>query len=306
MKNKFSKIKMLLFLLVSFYLLFLLWNNVDFSKKMHYSFYSNITIFNDTLIYNTSIIDSAKPIFLPRGQNAILLLHGMGGTPLELKELAYYLAEYNITVFVPLMDYQGRDYGDLASYDGKIVYNKTLFYLDILQKYYTEVFIGGLSTGGLLSLKLAENRKVSGVLSYSSSIAYGSDFLDKISFGTFKILSYITPSLRRIEYGLARNQSIADFLPSFDRLPVHILLEGEKLKKEVNANLSRIDEPILILQSTWDNRATPSSAKYIYDRVSSLNKSLVYLYKSGHVITMDYDKNRVFELSRDFIFNFGK
>lgn len=111
----------------------------------------------------------------------------------------------------------------------------------------------------------------------------------------------VTPNLRRVEYGLAKNPNVKGALPSFDRLPVDVLLQGELLKKDVKNNLNYINDPILILQSTFDNRASPSSARYIYDHVNSTYKKLIYLNNSGHVITMDYDKITVFEEVKNFI-----
>jgi carboxylesterase len=296
-----KKIILILSILLISYASFLIYSNVDLTPKRNYLFYDYLDLIGNKISYNTEIVEGSQPIFLERGEKAILLLHGMGGTPLELAELATYLGDRNITVFAPLLASQGRTYNEIKKLDKEEIYEEAKKYLNILKNNYREVYVGGLSTGGSLSLKLAENEELTGVISLASPITYGSDFLGDSTLGIFKTLSYLTPNLRRIEYGLAKDPSIAKKLPSFDRLPVSVLIQGELLKNEVKDKLQLIDEPILILQSRFDNRAAPSSAEYIHNNVNSKIKSITYLENSGHVITMDYDKETVFKAIYEFI-----
>jgi carboxylesterase len=300
-KRKLKKIIRIFSIILLLYILFFIYSNLDLSKKREYVYYDNISMFNETIQYNSEIIQGTESIFLPGGEKAVLLLHGGGGTPIELKEMAYFLAGKNISVFVPLLPHQGRTYNDLGEVDDEESYNVSLFYLKTLKNNYNQVYVGGLSTGGSLALKLGENENISGIISLASPITYGINFLGDSTLSLFRIANLITPNLRRIEYGLAKNESVAGVLPSFDRLPVSLLIQGELLKKETKNNLQNIDEPILILQSNWDNRVAPSSARYIFDHVSSKDKTLIYLNNSGHVMTLDYDKQIVFEETANFI-----
>jgi len=300
--NKKKKIFWLVILIIVFvYIIFLLYSNLNLGAKREYVYYDSLNVNGNKIYYGSNIVSGAEPIFIKGNSKAVLLLHGLGGTPIEMKELANYLIERNLTVFVPLLDYQGRTYDEFKELDSEVVYEEALDYLNILKKNYSQVYVGGLSTGGSLSLKLAENNNVSGVISFAAPITYGFNFLGDSTIWIFKSLDFITPSLRRIEWGLSRNESIARTLPSFDRMPVGVLIQGELLKKDAKDNLFKINSPILILQSTFDNRAAPSSAQYIYDNVNSSIKKLVWLNNSGHVITMDYDKEKVFEETYEFI-----
>ncbi len=294
MDNKDKKWLWTAIIILGIYLIFLVYNNINLTKEREYIYYGTWNINGNLIDYNTMIINGTEPIFFPGGEKAILLLHGLGGTPVEMSELAYYLADKNITILVPLLPFQGRGYEDISRIDRTEVYNNAKKYLDILKKDYDKVYVGGLSTGGLIALKWAEEEDVSGIVSLSSPIVYGFNFLGDSTIYIFKFLRIFTPNLRRVEYGLAKNESVKKILPSFDRLPVKTLIEGGLLKKEVKTNLGKINEPILIIQSNFDNRAAPSSAKYIYDNVNFNVKKLVYLNNSGHVITMDYDKQNVF------------
>jgi len=299
-KRVIRRIAKIILIILVIYFIFFIYCNLDLSKKRDYVYYENISILNETISYNSEIIKGTEPIFIPGGEKAILLLHGGGGTPIELKEMAYFLASKNISVFVPLLPHQGRTYSELGKVNDEESYDASLLYLKILKKNYDEVYVGGLSTGGSLALKIGENENISGIISLASPITYVS-FLGDFTLPLFRIANLITPNLRRIEYGMTRNESVAKILPSFDRLPIPLLIKGELLKKETKDKLGNINEPILILQSDWDNRVAPSSAKYIFDYVSSKDKTLIYLNNSGHVITMDYDKQIVFEEAANFI-----
>jgi len=300
-KKLFRRTYLTIAIIMLIWIIFFVYSNQDLSKKREYVFFDNVTIGNSTFIYNDYIINNTAPIYLPRGDKAILLLHGLGGTPIELKELAQYLADKNITVFVPLMRYQGRHYSDIGKINMDEIYSDVFDYYVALKENYKEVYVAGLSTGGLLTLKLAENQNISGVITYATPMTYGFSFLGDSTIDLFKALNVITPNVRRIEWGLSKNESIGPALPSFDRLPIKTLLQGEILKKETKSNLKKITSPILILQSKFDNRAAPSSAQFIFDNINSENKELIYLNNSGHIITMDFDKTQVFEESFRFI-----
>ncbi len=303
-KLKHRRLFITIGIIVLIYLLFLIYNNINLTPKREYVYYKEFKINNYSLNYDCEIIKGAEPIFInKKSKEVVLLLHGLGGTPVELKELAYYLEENNFSVVVPLLKYQGRRYEDIKQLDGDEIYNEISEIVDVLKQDYKEVYVGGLSSGGLLSLKLAEEKDLDGVISLAAPMTFGANFLGDSTVYFFKISKYLTPSFRRIKYGLARNMSIDKILPSFDRLPVKALLEDEFLKKEVKNNLIKISEPILIVQSDWDNRAAPSSANYIYSHVSSSNKEILWLNNSGHVITMDYDKQIVFVRITEFIKN---
>jgi carboxylesterase len=303
-KNKKSrKILWIFALLIIIYIIFFLYSNIDLSKQREMVYYEKFNFGNGSFInYGYEIFNGTEPIFLNRSQDTVvLLLHGMGGTPIELEEMAHFLGDKNISVVVPLMLNQGRDYDSIKKLDGYEEYLQVEEIHKELNKSYENVFIGGLSTGGSLSLKLGEKYNLSGIISLATPIIYGSNFLGDFTFYFFKTVKFISPSVRRIEYGLAKDPSVAEKLPSFDRLPLSVLLEGEKLRIETRDNIKKINSPIIILQSSFDNRAAPASAQYIFDNVNSENKKLVYLNNSGHVITMDYDKEIVFDEVYKFI-----
>ena len=53
--------------------------------------------------------------------------------------------------------------------------------------------------------------------------------------------------------------------------------------------------PILVIQSRNDNVINPDSANIIYNSVESIDKKLSWYENSGHVITLDNEKDRLHE-----------
>ena len=54
-------------------------------------------------------------------------------------------------------------------------------------------------------------------------------------------------------------------------------------------------DPILVVQAGQDTIIDPQSANYIYNHVDSDKKDIKWYQNSGHVITIDKEKEKVFE-----------
>lgn len=300
-RNWWRKYRWIVYILI--YVVFVIYSNIDLSEDRLTSHFESIQVGNETIIYNKTIMDVAQPLFYNRSnEKAILLLHGYGGTPYELKYLAEGLADNNISVFVPLLPRHGTTVEELSGLRWEEEYEAAEDYLLMLKKNYKEVYVGGLCNGGLLALLLSSNIEVDGIISMSAPIYEVNRFVEFFTSKPFLyVLRILTPYLRRIKHGVTRDPIAARKLPSFDRFSVNALITFEGLTTNVKKNLPKIKNPVLILQSTWDNRAAPPSGKYIYERVASTEKELIWLNNSGHVITLDYDKEIVLREVLDFV-----
>jgi carboxylesterase len=309
-RSKKKKKKMLLTIvsiIIGLYVLYFLYSNVGLERyDGEYIFYKGLKINSSNVVYNDEILKDAEPVFIERSKKkAVLMLHGLGGTPMSMKELAEYLADKNLTVFAPLLRSHGRTYEDFKDFNHTLGYKEVKNFTRILKKHYDKVYVVGHSTGGLFSLKLAEEGEVEGIVSLATTMTYGMDFLGDASYYFFSVTQYLTPSMSRISYGSAKDPEVRDSIPSFGRSPVKTLLQGEYLRKKVRDDLDKLTIPILVIQSTFDNRAAPVSAQYIYDNVGTEkeNKELLYVNNSGHYLTLDYDKELVFKKTYEFIKN---
>ncbi len=63
----------------------------------------------------------------------------------------------------------------------------------------------------------------------------------------------------------------------YNRMPLPSLSSLLALIKEVDAGLPAFDKPALVVQSRVEHTVRPDSAQYIYDRIGSRYKELLWL-----------------------------
>ncbi|MBW2983848.1 alpha/beta fold hydrolase [Candidatus Woesearchaeota archaeon] len=260
------------------------------------TYLSSIQVLDETVTFDRYVMDRTQPIFYNRGPTAVLLLHGFGGSPYELKEMAEYLAQRNISVYAPLLAGHGSTIDYLSKVTWQEVVEDANRALQILKRNYDKVYVGGICNGGLTALYLAENEDFDGVISMATPIYVSFKWLEYLP--TRQILQglrLITKYVRKITYGAVMDNDAVRGMPVFEGAPVTELINVFDLSDAARENLAKIDEPVLIIQSLFDNRAAPESAQFIFETVSSEDKTLVYLNNSAHIITVDYDKHIVNE-----------
>ena len=79
------------------------------------------------------------------------------------------------------------------------------------------------------------------------------------------------------------------------------------MKNCKNKVLGQITCPTIVLQSTVEHTVVPASAQYIYDHVGSRpeEKKLIWLHKSGHIISLDVERELAFKEIADFFASFA-
>ena len=81
--------------------------------------------------------------------------------------------------------------------------------------------------------------------------------------------------------------------PSMSQLPVVALNSLLDLMPRVRADLPEIRVPSLILHGDRDRTAPPACARTLLREIGTIDKRLVRLPRSGHVITVDRDRDQV-------------
>jgi carboxylesterase len=107
-----------------------------------------------------------------RGRTGALLLHGLGGTPVEMRFLALALARTGITVSCPQLAGHTGGGVELKASTWQDWLASAANALDDLRRRCDTVIIGGLSMGAVLALMLAAERRddVDGVACYSPTL----------------------------------------------------------------------------------------------------------------------------------------
>ncbi|MFO7896052.1 MAG: alpha/beta fold hydrolase [Candidatus Cloacimonadales bacterium] len=225
---------------------------------------------------------------------AVLVIHGFTSTTSSMLPIAHYFADQGLNVELPTLSGHGSKWQDLneVSYldwveDLERAYQK-------LQKRAEEIYLCGLSLGGGLALYLANKHpEISGLI----LINHACVFTDP-SLWFVPIIKKFLPSVKAIASDIAdpSQKEIA-----YARTPTAGVHEMLKMLKIVRQNLAQIHTPTLIFKSRQDHVIPIKSAIFTYNKLPNPTNKLLWLDRSYHVATLDYDQNFICEKSLEFI-----
>lgn len=254
-------------------------------------------------------------IFDNNNKTAVLLLHGLTGSPFEMHQYGKALNQRGFDVYCPVLPGHCEGAENLKKYIWQDWLGFVLAEFDSLCERYENVFVSGLCLGGVLALAVALERKnLSGVIGLSATL-----FLDGWETPWYKFLLPIgmytfVKDLYRfkeppscgikneiVSRKIKRMQDNNDGSGAFNFYPMHCIAELVKCSKFVRKNVKKIECPTLLIHSKEDNLTKIQSSQFVYDNISSSWKKLVTLENSYHVITLDNDKKTVVEETCNFV-----
>jgi carboxylesterase len=148
--------------------------------------------------------------------------------------------------------------------------------------------------GAVLALHLASHVPVAGVLSMAAPIRIPDFRFNGIAF--FRFLQWRTSSLTG---GVLDPQAPPHITYPYVR--TRSLYELKKLMDHVREGLAGVKVPALVVQGRKDSMVHPSNGERVYQGLGSRVKHLLYLERSDHVVTLDHDKQILFERAFHFI-----
>jgi len=200
-----------------------------------------------------------------------------------MRPLGEHLSRRGFTVLAPRLCGHGTTPEDLRRTTWPDWYNTVLDGYHLLAALCEEVAAVGLSMGGLLALLLGCQQPVSRVAALSAPIILADRRLPFLPvYRWFR--SYVKkPRSRWIDEHI-----------TYDRMPVQSIDSLLDLIKHVDGKLPSFTKPLLVMQSRVEHTVRPESARHILRRAGSMDKQLVWLERSGHLITLDVEQDRVF------------
>lgn len=257
--------------------------------------------------------------FFLKGSNgkAVLLIHGITGTPSEMRYLGKRLHKAGFSVLCNTLPRHCGSLAELKRVTWKEIESACAKDLKSLKNEYTQVFAGGLSMGALMSVHLAYQNPsaVSGIIALAPTIFY-----DGWAVPKHKILMdalWHVPFLRnKIDikeswpYGL-KNEYLRAGIERFYRnakasgndektalfgspfFPMCCLYQHHLLTKVVKKELPRVRTPVILIHAREDDMTSLKNAQYIYKHIASPDKKLIILDDSYHMITIDKQKDKV-------------
>lgn len=237
----------------------------------------------------------AEPFSADGGPVGVLLIHGFTGSPKSMTPWGRFLAEQGYTVRVPRLPGHGTRWQDMNLTRWEDWYAEAERSFLELRGRCEAVFVMGLSMGGSLTLRIAEQHgdAVRGIALVNPAVH--SERPDRF---LLPLLSRIVPSFPGVSNDIKKPGQDEG---AYDKLPLkaaHSLTELWKMTKD---DLPKVTQPMLLMHSAEDHVVEPSNSAYIYAHVSSTDKTEIVLQDSYHVATVDNDAPLIEQSSLEFV-----
>lgn len=234
-----------------------------------------------------------KPFFFKGGPAGCLLIHGFTGTPPEMEYLGRALAARGMTVSGVQLAGHGTVPEDMILTGRADWYKSAERALLELREKCSEVFVSGLSMGGALTLLLCARHgdKILAAAPLAAAAVIKDKRLALAGFASNFIKYLPAPTDCDLTDVEANNT-----MKSYDRMPLRCAAELRALTQEVQRELPNVKTPLLIMHGLKDRTLWPGNAQFIYDHVSSEDKTIHHLDNSGHGVTVDVQKDTVAEM----------
>jgi carboxylesterase len=245
-----------------------------------------------------SVRPGAEPFAHDGDEVGVLLCHGFTGNPSSLRPWAESLAAAGHTVRVPRLPGHGTTWQEMGRTRWADWYGEVDAAFAELRARSRVVVAGGLSMGGALALRLAEehgsgDHGVNGLVLVNPAVR-----LEDRRLAAVPLVRWVVPSLPPVGNDIKQEGSVED---AYDRIPPHALHSMLGFYRLVSADLGKVDQPLLLLRSPEDHVVPPSSSAFVLTHVSSSDVTEKLCTDSYHVATLDNDAPMIFSESLAFV-----
>jgi carboxylesterase len=172
--------------------------------------------------------------------------------------------------------------------------------IDLLRACTDQIFLLGLSMGGILSLTAAARFDINGVVAMSTPYDLPPSPLPR---WVFHVMSWFKPYVPKGKVPgsgwfdqAAYRQHVA-----YPMNPVRSAIELKLLINEMHAALPIISVPVLLIHSRDDDYVIKDSMQRIFNLLGSSKKEMMWVEGGGHVMTEEPTRDTVFKAAADFV-----
>ena len=233
-------------------------------------------------------ISLPKPFTFESGNRAVLLLHGFTGNSADVRMLGRYLEKRGYTCHAPHYKGHGVPPEELVHTGPED------WWQDVMEGYHflknsghKEIAVAGLSLGGVFSLKLGYTVPIKGIVPMCAPMYIKSE---QVMYEG--VLEYAREFKKREGKS---DEQIELEMNEFKQTPMKTLKALQNLITEVRENVDMIYAPTFVVQARHDQMINPESANIIYEKVASPVKQIKWYEESGHVITLDKERDQLHE-----------
>lgn len=272
-------------------------------------------------------INSRKYDFFYEGNNgaAILLIHGITGTPSEMRYMGKKLNAAGFTVVCNTLPRHCETLGELKKVIWQEIADACIKDFQELKAKHKKVFVGGLSMGALMAVHIAYKfpTEVSGIVALAPTLFYDGWALHKgkVLMNLVWHVPFIRQAIQIREgwpYGLKDDTLRSNFerfyknakASEFDKnvllfgspfFPMACLYQHHLFTKVAMKEFAAVKTPVLVIHAHEDDMTSIKNARYVLENIGSDNKLLVELDDSYHMVTIDKEKDRVAQETIKFL-----
>ena len=253
---------------------------------------------------------------VPGGRKGVLLVHSLGGSPIELRFLAHALGNDGYTVYCPMLPglAGGTDISGLSSWTDWYAALETAH--DEISKQCDTVLVGGISAGTMLALRLAATRPdgVAGLMLFSPTF-WPNGWAIPWYFSLFRLVKQkwaarLFRFKSREPHGIKDNrlrsfildalQGDSDAIEDLFGRGGGLVLEFRKLVRNVKPLLEKVKQQTLIFHPRHDDQSDLSNTIAIQRNLAGLVE-LHVLDDCYHMVTLDRQRSIVVERTTEFV-----
>lgn len=259
--------------------------------------------------------DEDQHLMLPGGRVGFLLMHGLGGTPVELRFVAQGLNRAGYTVHCPLLAGHGGSDLMLSTTRWTDWVESGEKALERLRAECDHVVVGGLSAGSIVSLHLAHRHQaeLAGLVLYSPTFWPNGWAIPKY-FPAFRLikqkwLANLFNLRERAPYGIKDDRIrrfVLESLQAGGRPLEEIfsrrggtVFEFGRMTKAATRLLDDITLPAFVCHAREDDQSNVMNAMFVQKHLKGPVEALV-LDDSYHMITLDRQRSMVVDRTLAF------
>lgn len=237
----------------------------------------------------------------PYRQRSVIILHGFGGSPLDVKPLAESLRESGFRLVIPVLP--GETTSTPALERGERSTEERVAWLEALvaeetRRFGRPPYLTGFSMGATLATIVAGQGRVDRLVLVSPfySLAWGDDFLTGLS----RLLSSVIPLVPKPWKGKVKDpEGYRRYRPGSYTVSLEAFLRLQEMAEIARGSVDDLSMPVLVIASPDDGVASFELTEELFrDRKDT---EFLALPGSDHILFYDYGREEAIRKVREFL-----
>jgi len=224
-------------------------------------------------------------------RTAILMIHGFTATPSQMRMLGEAIHREGYTVRAMLLPGHGTTVEDMNTKSWQDWLRAVRSEVVEMLSKYEKLFVLGLSIGGVLTLLMAEEMPLDGIIALAPATR-----LTQKHIWAAPVYARFVPFKDKPDY-IFRENNLA-----YCKIPIARLTDAAMLASMARLGLSHITCPMLLMQGRRDRTVKAEAPQEIMrGAVNCHDKELLWLENSPHVCTNESDFDTLLPACLSFI-----